>query len=52
MKHVLWFIDGRALTTKLDLLESDFPGIGGVAIWQMYREDPGFWTVLERTMSR
>ena len=29
-----------------------FPDIGGVAIWQMYREDPGFWTVLERTMSR
>ena len=52
VKHVLWFIDSRALTTKLDLLESHFPGIGGVAIWQMYREDPGFWTVLERTMSR
>jgi spore germination protein YaaH len=50
--HVLWFIDRRALTTKLDLLESDFPGIGGVAIWQMYREDPRFWTVIERTMSR
>jgi spore germination protein len=52
VKHVLWFIDRRALTTKLDLLESHFPGVGGVAIWQMYREDPRFWTVLEHTMSR
>jgi spore germination protein len=52
VKHVLWFIDRRALATKLGLLESDFPGIGGVAIWQMYREDPGFWPVLERAMSR
>ena len=52
VKHVLWFIDRRALTTKLGLLESAFPGIGGVAIWQMYREDPAFWTVLEQTMSR
>jgi spore germination protein YaaH len=52
VKHVLWFIDRPALTTKLDLLESHFPDIGGVAIWQMYREDPRFWTVLEHTMSR
>ena len=40
VKHVLWFIDRSALATKLDLLERDFPGIGGVAIWQLYREEP------------
>jgi spore germination protein YaaH len=50
--HVLWFIDRQALATKLGLLESAFPGIGGVAIWQAYREDPGFWTVIAQTMSR
>ena len=52
VKHVLWFIDRQALTAKLDLLESAFPGIGGIAIWQMYREDPAFWTVIDQTMSR
>ena len=50
--HVLWFMDRQALATKLGLLESAFPGIGGVAIWQAYREDPGFWTVIAQTMSR
>ena len=52
VKHVLFFIDRQALATKLGLLESAFPDIGGVAIWQVYREDPAFWTVIEQTMSR
>jgi spore germination protein len=52
VKHVLWFVDRHALATKLDLLESHFPAIGGVAIWQLYREEPQFWTVLDDAMSR
>ena len=52
MKHVLYFVDRQALVTKLDLLESSFPGIGGVAIWQAYRESPDFWTAITQTMSR
>ena len=48
--HVLWFIDRSALVTKLDLLESAFPNIGGVAIWQLYHEDPAFWPAIATTM--
>jgi len=48
--HVLWFVDRRALVTKLDLLESAFPDIGGVAIWQLYREQPAFWPAIAATM--
>ena len=44
VKHVLLFVDRQALATKLGLLESAFPNIGGVAIWQVCREEPGFWT--------
>ncbi len=50
VKHVLFFVDRQALATKLGLLESAFPDIGGVAIWQVYREDPGFWTVLAQKL--
>ena len=50
--HVLWFIDPHAVTTKLHLLESAFPGIGGVAIWQLYREDPAFWPAIDQAMKR
>jgi spore germination protein YaaH len=52
VKHVLFFVDRQALATKLGVLESAFPDIGGVAIWQVYREDPDFWTVIRQTMSR
>ena len=52
VKHVLYFIDGKALTTKLDLMESAFPDIGGIAIWQLYHEDPSFWTIIARTLKR
>jgi spore germination protein YaaH len=51
VKHVLYFVDRQALATKLNLLESSFPDIGGVAIWQVYREDPAFWTTITQTMS-
>ena len=50
--HVLWFVDRHALATKLGLLESAFPGIGGVAIWQLYHEDPGFWPIIAQKMKR
>ena len=51
VKHVLFFVDRQALATKLGLLESSFPNIGGVAIWQVYHEDPAFWTTITQTMS-
>jgi len=50
--HVLWYVDRKAVATKLGLLESSFPDIGGVAIWQIYKEDPGFWPVIEQAMRR
>ena len=50
--HVLWYVDRHAVATKLGLLESSFPDIGGVAIWQIYEEDPGFWPVIEQAMRR
>jgi spore germination protein len=52
VKHVLYFVDRRALATKLHLLESAFPDIGGVAIWQVYHEDPAFWPLITKTMKR
>jgi spore germination protein len=50
VRHVLFFVDRRALATKLGLLESSFPEIGGVAVWQLYHEDPAFWTVIAQKM--
>ncbi len=52
VKHVLYFVDAKALATKLDLMESAFPDIGGIAIWQLYHEQPAFWTVIARTLKR
>jgi spore germination protein len=52
VKHVLYFVDDKALATKLALMESAFPDIGGVAIWQLYHEDPSFWTIIARTLKR
>jgi spore germination protein YaaH len=50
--HVLWYMDRQAVATKLALLESSFPDIGGIAIWQIYDEDPGFWPLIEQAMRR
>ena len=50
--HVLWYVDRSAVATKLGQLESSFPDIGGIAIWQIYKEDPGFWPVIERALRR
>jgi spore germination protein YaaH len=50
--HVLWYIDRQAVATKIGLLESSFPDIGGIAIWQIYKEDPGFWPLIEQAMRR
>lgn len=52
VKHVLYFVDAKALTTKLDLMESAFPDIGGIAIWQLYHEQPAFWTIIAQTLKR
>jgi spore germination protein len=52
VKHVLYFVDAKALTTKLDLMESAFPDIGGIAIWQLYHEQPQFWTIIAQTLKR
>ena len=52
VKHVLYFVDAKALATKLDLMESAFPDIGGIAIWQLYHEQPAFWTIIAQTLKR
>jgi len=50
--HVLWYVDRHAVSAKLGLLESSFPNAGGIAIWQVYKEDPGFWPLIEQAMKR
>ncbi len=50
--HVLWYVDRHAVRAKIGLLESSFPDVGGIAIWQVYKEDPGFWPLIEQTMKR
>ncbi len=52
VKHVLYFVDGPALATKLKLMETAFPDIGGIAIWQLYHEEPSFWTIIAQTLKR
>ena len=50
--HVLWFQDRRSIAAKVSLLHTELPHIGGLAIWQLGGEDPGFWSVIEQTLTK
>ncbi|HMK92495.1 MAG TPA: glycosyl hydrolase family 18 protein [Thermoleophilia bacterium] len=45
--HVLWFQDRHAIATKVALLQHEFPKLGGLAIWELRDEDPGFWPIIQ-----
>jgi spore germination protein YaaH len=50
--HVLWFQDRRSIAAKVSLLHTQLPRIGGLAIWQLGGEDPGFWGVIDQTLTK
>ena len=51
-KHTVYFQDRTALAAKLDVLTKQHPDLGGVAIWVMGGEDPGFWPLIARRLGR
>lgn len=46
-KQTIYFADAEAIEYKLDRLITEFPDLGGVAIWGLGGEDPMNWDVLE-----
>ena len=48
--HVLWFQDRSSIAAKLRLLATSFPKLGGIAIWELRDEDPGFWPIIEEAL--
>lgn len=42
-KHTVWMLDATASWNELTALD----GVGGVALWRLGSEDPGFWTALD-----
>lgn len=42
--HTVWFVDAASSWNQLTALKQ--MGIGGVALWRLGSEDPGFWTDL------
>lgn len=45
-KQTVYFADAEGLAYKLDLILSQYPEIGGVAIWGLGGEDPANWYIL------
>ena len=45
--HVLWFQDRQSIATKVGVLQREFPKLGGLSIWQLHDEDPGFWPIIQ-----
>ncbi|MBT2187089.1 polysaccharide deacetylase family protein [Sphingobium nicotianae] len=41
-RHVVWMMDAATSWNQLQLLH----GVGGVALWRLGSEDPGFWEAL------
>ena len=46
--HAVWFQDRTAVAAKTGLLTRKHADIAGIAIWQMYGEDPRFWDVIRK----
>jgi spore germination protein len=44
--HRVWFEDGRSVALRLALAAR--AGLGGVALWQLGGEGPGFWAAMAR----
>jgi spore germination protein len=41
VRHTVWFEDGASAALKIALAQRD--GLGGIALWQLGGEGPGFW---------
>jgi spore germination protein YaaH len=46
--HAVWFQDRKAVGIKVNLLTRKHPDLAGIAIWQMYGEDPRFWDTIRK----
>ena len=46
--HTVWMMDAATSWNQLALLD----GVGGVALWRLGSEDPGFWEVLQAHRAR
>ncbi len=45
--HTVFFQDPQSIADKIQVLTSRHPGIRGVAIWVLEREDPSFWGLID-----
>jgi spore germination protein YaaH len=48
--HTVFFQDRKAIAAKVDFVTRQHPDLAGIAIWQMYREDPRFWDVIAKEL--
>ena len=46
VKHVVWFEDARSIAAKLDFAREN--GLYGVSIWNLTREFPALWAVINQ----
>ena len=48
--HTVWFQDRKAVAVKTDYFTRKLGDLAGIAIWQMHREDPRFWTTIRKEL--
>jgi spore germination protein YaaH len=48
--HEVWYEDAESLALKLNLVNR--LRLGGAGVWRLGQEDPGFWSVWDRTLGR
>jgi spore germination protein len=51
-EHTVFFQDRAAIGAKLAFLRDQHPGLAGIAIWQLYDEDPAFWKVIRTRLRK
>lgn len=50
INHEVWFESADSLGLKLELVQKY--DIGGIAIWKLGNEDPEYWQVIQKNLSR
>lgn len=48
--HTVWFQDRKAVAAKTSYFRRELGDLAGIAIWQMHREDPRFWTTIRKEL--
>lgn len=48
--HTVWFQDRKAVAVKTSYFTRRLGDLAGIAIWQMHREDPRFWTTIRKEL--